>query len=64
MISSEWRKSRRSGPYTDNCVEIRENAGGGVRLRDTTAPAVVVDIAPGSWAAFVAGVKDGEFDIA
>jgi hypothetical protein len=59
-----WRKSTRSGPYSDNCVEVAF-VGGAVALRDSKdrAGAVLV-FTPEEWLAFVDGTKDGEFDLA
>jgi hypothetical protein len=58
-----WRKSTRSGPYSDNCVEVAF-VGGAVALRDSkdpTGPALV--FTPAEWDAFVCGARDGEFDL-
>lgn len=59
-----WRKSSRSGPYSDNCVQFAK-LNGGVALRDSkdpTGPALV--FTPEEWLAFVDGTKGGEFDLA
>lgn len=59
----EFRKSTRSGPNCDNCVEVADIPGGRV-LRDSknpTGPVLAFDDA--EWAAFVAGAKAGEFDL-
>ena len=59
-----WRKSGRSGPYSDNCVEIAF-IGDGVAVRDSKDPDKgVLVFTHGEWDAFVAGAKDGEFDLA
>jgi hypothetical protein len=56
-----WRKSRRSGG--GNCVEIAPLWSGGVAIRDSKNPAgPVLRYTAAEWSAFVAGVKDGEFD--
>jgi hypothetical protein len=58
-----WRKSSRSGPLTDNCVEVAF-VSGYVAVRDSkdpSGPVLVFDSA--EWNAFVGGAKDGEFDI-
>lgn len=59
-----WRKSTRSGPYSDNCVEVAF-VGGAVALRDSKDKAgAVLLFTPQEWLAFVDGTKDGEFDLA
>ena len=63
FAGASWRKSSRSGPYSDNCVEVAF-AGGGVAVRDSKDPAgAVLLFTPAEWAAFVGGTKDGEFDL-
>ncbi|MGX1916110.1 DUF397 domain-containing protein [Streptomyces phaeochromogenes] len=57
-----WRKSRHS-TADGNCVEVALLAGGDVAMRnsrDPSGPALVYTQA--EIAAFIAGVKDGEFD--
>ncbi|WP_433212583.1 DUF397 domain-containing protein [Dactylosporangium sp. CS-047395] len=64
LDSAAWRKSTRSGPYSDNCVEVAF-VGGAVALRDSkdkTGPVLL--FTPEEWLAFVGGTKDGEFDLA
>jgi hypothetical protein len=61
--SAVWRKSSRSGPYTDNCVEVAF-VDGAIVVRDSkdpTGPQLV--FTENEWDAFVAGAKDGEFDV-
>jgi len=59
-----WRKSTRSGPWTDNCVEVAFVEGLiGVRDSKDFTKGVLV-FTRGEWDAFVAGAKDGEFDLA
>jgi Domain of unknown function (DUF397) len=57
-----WFKSSFSA--AGNCVEVAHLPGGGVALRDTKnrAKSAHVYTAP-EWEAFVAGVKNGEFDL-
>jgi Domain of unknown function (DUF397) len=43
------------------CVEVARS-GGGILLRDTDAPDVIVHIRPESWRAFLAAARGGEFD--
>lgn len=57
-----WRKSQWSNP-SGNCVEVAALADGGVAVRNSrhqAGPALVYTRA--EIAAFVAGVKAGEFD--
>ena len=57
-----WRKSSRSSG-SGQCVSVAE-IGGGVRLlRDDKDPeGAVLAFTAEEWAAFIGGVKDGEFD--
>ncbi|WP_213455711.1 DUF397 domain-containing protein [Rhizomonospora bruguierae] len=58
-----WRKSTRSGPNCDNCVEVAF-VSGAIAVRDSknpTGPALI--FTPDEWDAFVDGAKDGEFDL-
>jgi hypothetical protein len=64
LEDAAWRKSTRSGPYSDNCVEVAF-VGGAVALRDSKDRAgAVLLFTPEEWLAFVDGTKDGEFDLA
>ncbi|MET8978326.1 DUF397 domain-containing protein [Streptomyces sp. NPDC004539] len=61
-LDARWTKSRHSNA-TGNCVETAALPGGLVALRnsrDPDGPALVYT--PEEIAAFLAGVKDGEFD--
>jgi hypothetical protein len=64
MASNErfgWRKSSRSGQT--NCLEVRA-APGGVEVRDSKEPAgATLSFTRAEWLAFLAGAKDGEFDL-
>lgn len=58
-----WRKSRHSGTE-DVCVETAFLAEGDVAVRDSkNRDGPVLRYTPGEWRAFIAGVKDGEFDL-
>ncbi|AWS40019.1 DUF397 domain-containing protein [Streptosporangium sp. 'caverna'] len=57
-----WKKSSRSAA-NGNCVEVTCLSGRNIGVRDSknrTGPVLVFDHA--EWAAFVGGVKGGEFD--
>ncbi len=47
-----------------NCVEVGQLPGGGVAVRDTKDRDHALVFTPDEWTAFVAGVKNGEFDLA
>ncbi|SNT56248.1 DUF397 domain-containing protein [Actinacidiphila glaucinigra] len=62
LRSVMWIKSRHSTP-DGNCVEVALLSGGEVAVRnsrDPHGPALIYT--RGEVAAFIAGVKDGEFD--
>jgi hypothetical protein len=63
LASAVWRKSSRSGPLTDNCVEVAFVEGhAAVRdSKDPSGPVLLFDTA--EWRAFIEGAKDGEFDL-
>jgi hypothetical protein len=55
-----WRKSTQS--YTNGCVEVAF-VDGRVAVRDSKDPSgPVLVFTPFEWAAFLGGVRDGEFD--
>ena len=63
LSDARWRKSNRSGPYSDNCVEVAF-VGAAIAVRDSKDPAgPVLLFTQGEWDAFVGGAKDGEFDL-
>jgi hypothetical protein len=55
-----WRKS--SASSTSGCLEARSLHDGHVALRETEHPGPVLRVPPESWAAFLEGVRKGEFD--
>lgn len=58
---NEWFKSSFSSAG-DNCVEVRF-AEDGVAVRNSKSPlAGAVDFTYDEWSAFLAGVRNGEFD--
>ncbi|WP_433718869.1 DUF397 domain-containing protein [Actinoplanes sp. CA-051413] len=63
LTGAHWRKSTRSGANGD-CVEVADNLPGVVAVRDSKNPAAgTLKFTPQEWTAFVAAVRDGEFDI-
>lgn len=59
-----WRKASAS-TSNGNCVEVAAIAGGGAAVRDSKDPdGPVLRFTAAEWAAFVAGVAAGEFDLA
>jgi Domain of unknown function (DUF397) len=62
QLQVTWQKSKWSNP-SGNCVEVAALTDGGVAVRNSrhpSGPALVYTRA--EIAAFLAGVKDGEFD--
>jgi hypothetical protein len=63
LESAAWQKSSRSGPWTDNCVEVAF-VHDAIVVRDSKNPGgPVLIFTPAEWDAFVDGAKDGEFDL-
>src|SRR5690349_16565774 len=61
--TAEWRTSNRGDASADNCVEVAF-ADGGVAVRDSRHPeGPILLFTQAEWDAFVAGAKDGEFDL-
>ncbi|MBB2913944.1 hypothetical protein FHS43_005253 [Streptosporangium becharense] len=63
LKAAAWRKATRSASNQGDCLEVAPLSGGRVGLRDTEAPEKAPFVVSASvWAAFVDGVKKGEFD--
>ncbi|MCF3960529.1 DUF397 domain-containing protein [Streptomyces fuscigenes] len=58
----QWRKSSKSSDAaSSNCLELAE-LDGEILLRESDDPGVVVRTSRAKLRAFLAGVKEGEFD--
>jgi uncharacterized protein DUF397 len=63
LTQAQWFKSTRSGPNSDNCVEVAfiDEA---IVVRDSmNQDGPVLIFTADEWDAFVGGAKDGEFDL-
>jgi uncharacterized protein DUF397 len=62
LSGAVWRKSSRSGT-SGACVEVAGNLPGVVAVRDSRdACGSVLAFTPDQWAAFLAAVKEDQFD--
>ncbi|GAA3443634.1 DUF397 domain-containing protein [Planomonospora venezuelensis] len=58
-----WVKSTLSN-LSNECVEVARPAGGSVFVRDSKDPSgLMLTFTQGEWRAFLAGVRNGEFDV-
>ena len=60
LTGARWRKSTKSGGNGGNCVEVADNLGTVVGVRDSkdpTGPVLTFD--PATWTRFVASTKRG-----
>jgi hypothetical protein len=64
MTDARWHKSSRSSS-SGNCVEVADNLDGIVAVRDTKdkGNGPILTFTPSEWEAFIAGAKNGEFDL-
>jgi hypothetical protein len=63
LAAADFRKSTRSGPNCDNCVEVAF-VGEAIAVRDSKDPdGAALLFTRGEWDAFVGGAKGGEFDL-
>ena len=63
MKDAQWRKSSYSG-NGGNCVEVATNMPGIVAVRDSKDPdGTALVLTPAEWQAFLAGARNGEFDL-
>ncbi|MFE2729021.1 DUF397 domain-containing protein [Kitasatospora sp. NPDC059327] len=60
MDSTVWQKSSYSSA-NDECVEVR-GMDGVVELRESDEGRVIIRTTPAKFAAFLQGIKAGEFD--
>ncbi len=59
-----WRKSTRSGQYSDNCVEVAF-APQSVAVRDSKDPSgPILLVTAEEWRSFVRATRAGRFDLA
>lgn len=68
LSDAEWIRAEPEGERLDDCVEyafVRHTDGiTYTAMRQAAEPdGVTLIFTPGEWAAFVAGVRDGEFDL-
>ncbi|HEY0530967.1 MAG TPA: DUF397 domain-containing protein [Actinoplanes sp.] len=62
LTGALWHKSTRSGGNGGDCVEVAVNLPGIVGVRDSKDPAAgTLVFTPAEWAAFLDGVRAGEF---
>jgi hypothetical protein len=59
--SIQWQKSSFSGGGGENCVEVAQHDGN-IVMRESDAPGDIITTSRDKLAAFIQGVKAGEFD--
>jgi hypothetical protein len=61
LSNARWVRSRACS--SDGCVEVAHLTGGSVAVRDSKNPLLAAHVFDREeWVAFIAGVKNGEFD--
>ena len=64
LTGARWRTSSYSGNGGKTCVEVAGNLPDVVALRDSKdRSGPVLTFGPAQWAAFTAGVRQGQFDL-
>lgn len=61
-IVTAFKKATASQGANQDCVEVARTADGGRAIRDSKNPEAVQFYTPTEWAAFLDGVRAGEFD--
>ncbi|MFG2722932.1 DUF397 domain-containing protein [Streptomyces sp. NPDC048416] len=60
---SNWQKATASGGGGENCIELQAGAEEGtIRVRESLTPGAEIITTKANLAAFLEGVKNGEFD--
>jgi hypothetical protein len=64
LTSASWHKSSYSSSNGGHCVEVARNLPGVVAVRDSkNRDSGTLAFTPDEWQAFLAGARDGEFDL-
>lgn len=58
-----WRKSSLCDNSSGNCVEVKRRDDRTVSVRRSSRPGFEITYSPDEWSAFIAGAKNGEFDV-
>jgi hypothetical protein len=64
-MAPAWRKSSWSAE-NGNCVEVAELPGPAIGVRhskDNAPGCAVLTFSPADWSSFIAGVREGDFDL-
>jgi hypothetical protein len=65
LTDAAWRKSSYSGNNGGDCVEVADNLGDAVAIRDSKdRDGPVLIVTSEEWRAFAAAVRAGDFDLA